>query len=110
MYDIANELEREFRQSAVYNNLKEAMAKINADESVKKEFEAFKELTVKFQQMQMSGQQPSEDELKAVQEAATKAQAIEAIQNLMIAEQQASILIDDLNRMITKPLVELYNN
>lgn len=109
LYDIANELERALRQSEPFLKLKKAMEAIEANEETKKQFEEFKAMTMKFQQMQLSGQQPSEEEIKEAQDIAQKAQEIDAIKELMIAEQGTSILIDDLNRIITKPLFELYN-
>lgn len=108
LYDTANQLERELRQSPEYTALKDAFAAINADEEAKKIFEEFRLLTVKFQQMQMTNQEPTEEDIKQAQESAKVAQENEKVLALMKAEQAMSVLMEDLNRVITQPLAQIY--
>lgn len=108
LYDIANTMERELRQVKEYQTLKAALETVQHDAEAKTEFEAFKAITMKFQEMQMSGQQPSEKDIEEAQKAALKAQENEHILALMKAEQAMSVLMEDLNKIITQPLSELY--
>lgn len=108
LYDTANQLERELRQSAEYVALQEAFAAINADEEAKKVFEEFRALTVKFQHMQMANQEPTEEDIKQAQDTAKVAQENEKVLALMTAEQAMSVLMEDLNRIITEPLAQIY--
>lgn len=109
LYDTANQLEREFRQSEQFVALQNAFKAIEADEVAKKEFEAFKGLTQKFQQFQQTGTQPNEQDLIEAEEISKRAQENALILELIKAEQAVSALIADLNNIITKPLSELYN-
>ncbi|MBS4750820.1 hypothetical protein GMA11_05885 [Granulicatella sp. zg-ZJ] len=109
LYDIANELERALRVSEPVNALREVIQKIEGNAQAKEQFEAFKALTEKFQTMQMTGTQPTEEDLKEAEEVSKKAQDNEYIMELVKAEQTLSVLMEDLNRIITKPLSELYH-
>ncbi|MBF0779907.1 MULTISPECIES: YlbF family regulator [unclassified Granulicatella] len=110
LYDIANNMERELRKSKEYQALKEAFEQVHNNAEAKKEFEAFKAITMKFQEMQMSGKQPSEKDIEEAQQGALKAQENELIVSLMKAEQAMSVLMEDLNKIITQPLADIYNN
>lgn len=108
IYDTANQLERELRQSEQYKKLVDAFNAIEADEVAKKDFADFKALTEKFQNFQMTGTQPTEEDLTEAEEISKRAQQNSLILNLVQAEQATSALISELNDIITKPLSELY--
>ncbi|MBS4761620.1 YlbF family regulator [Carnobacteriaceae bacterium zg-ZUI252] len=109
IYDTANQLEREFRQSEAFVALQNAFAAIENDAVAKKEFEAFKGLTKKFQHFQETGEQPTEQDLIEAEEISKRAQENALILELVKSEQAVSALIGELNNIITKPLSELYN-
>lgn len=108
IYDTANQLEREFRNSEQFIALKNAFAAIEKDAEAKKEFEAFKGLTQKFQQFQANGTQPTEQDLLEAEEISKRAQQNALILDLIKAEQVVSAFISELNNIITKPLSDLY--
>lgn len=109
IYDTANQLERELRASEQFVALQNAFKAIEKDAAAKKEFEAFKGLSQKFQEFQMTGTQPTEQDLLEAEEISKRAQGNALIVELMRAEQAVSALVAELNNIITKPLSELYN-
>jgi cell fate (sporulation/competence/biofilm development) regulator YlbF (YheA/YmcA/DUF963 family) len=72
-------------------------------------FKQFQELQIDLQQKQMQGIEFSEEDAKQAQEMAMKVQETAVIQELMQKEQAFSMIINDLNRIIMKPVQELYD-
>ena len=57
----------------------------------------------------MKGQQPSEDEIKAIQTLAKEISGKQAVQNLMNQERQIDQMLQQLNKTITSPIQDLYS-
>ncbi|WP_335872043.1 YlbF family regulator [Bacillus sp. 2205SS5-2] len=110
LHDHANELEKALRQSDEYAYLMKMYAEVNADETAQKMFETFRDIQMKLQQKQMAGEEISQEEVEHAQKYAALVQQQEKIAKLMEAEQRMSMLINDLNRIIMKPLEELYGS
>lgn len=108
IYDTANQLERDLRELDAFKTLVSSMNKIKEDEATNTLFESFKQLTQDFQTKQMTGQQPTEDEIKEYQEISEKIMTNDAIRQLMDSERQLSQIMEDINRIITLPLQEVY--
>ncbi|WP_027107722.1 YlbF family regulator [Lacticigenium naphthae] len=108
VYDTANQLEKELRETDVYLNLKKAFAKVQADEEANPLFQEFREVQQNLQQKQMSGQEISEPEVQKAQELSGKIGNNEVINDLLEAEKQVGQMIDDVNQVILKPVRELY--
>ena len=66
-------------------------------------------MQVEAQQKQMKGQQPSEDEIKAIQTLAKEISGKQAVQNLMNQERQIDQMLQQLNKTITSPIQDLYS-
>ncbi|RLQ97312.1 YlbF family regulator [Falsibacillus albus] len=108
LYDLSYELQNALRESDEYKNLLALYDTVNKDESASKLFANFRDIQVKLQQKQMSGQEITQEEVEQAQKAAALVQQNEKIAKLMEAEQRMSMLIADLNKIIMKPLEELY--
>ncbi|MDF0479278.1 YlbF family regulator [Vagococcus sp. PNs007] len=108
IYDSANQIEKEIRELPEFLALKEAFEGVKADEATFKLFKEFQTLQMELQQKQMQGQEFSEDDAKLAQELAEKVQESDLINELMTKEQAFSMIINDLNRVIMKPIQELY--
>lgn len=108
LYDYANKLEQALRESDEYNAIKEAYAKVEADENSKKLFDAFRETQMNFQQKQMQGEEISEEDLQKAQEQAQQIEKDSNISELMNAEQKMSQVFQEINQIIVKPLDEIY--
>ncbi|WJV17514.1 YlbF family regulator [Rossellomorea marisflavi] len=110
LYDQANELERALRQSEEFQQLKNMYDEVNSDESASKMFENFRNIQMQLQQKQMSGEEITQEEVEQAQKAAQLVQQHDKISKLMEAEQRMSMVITDLNKVIMKPLEELYGS
>ena len=58
----------------------------------------------------MKGQQPTEDEIKAIQTLAKEISGKQPIQNLMNQERQIDQMLQQLNKTITSPIQDLYSD
>jgi cell fate (sporulation/competence/biofilm development) regulator YlbF (YheA/YmcA/DUF963 family) len=110
LYDQANELESALRQSDEFLDLKKMYDEVNNDESANKMFENFRNIQMTLQQKQMGGEEISQEEVEQAQKTAQLVQQHEKISKLMEAEQRMSMVINDLNKVIMKPLEELYGS
>lgn len=108
LYDVANSLENAIRQSDEYANLKKMYQEVYADETARKMFESFRDIQLNLQQKQMMGQEITQAEVEQAQKTVEVVQQNPKISGLMGAEQRMSIVIADLNKIIMKPLEELY--
>lgn len=108
IYDSANQIERDVRQMDEFIALKEAFDAMKAQEEVFELFKDFQNLQMTLQQKQMQGEEITEEDAKNAQAIAEKVQVESLIQDLMQKEQVFSMIINDLNRIIMKPVQELY--
>ncbi|GGC73742.1 UPF0342 protein YheA [Thalassobacillus devorans] len=108
IYDNAYDLEKAIRNSDEFQGLKEAYEAVMADEAAKKMFDNFRETQINLQQKQMQGQEITEEEVQQAQQVVQLVQQHEVISKLMEKEQQLNTVINDVSRIITKPLEELY--
>src|SRR6476620_162799 len=108
IYDAAYEMEKAIRTSNEYVELKRLSDLVNADPAVKGMFDNFRNLQIKLQQKQMMGQEITPEEVEQAQKTVQLVQQNPTIARLMDAEQRMSIVIADLNKIIMKPLEELY--
>lgn len=108
VYDQANALESALRQSDEFLQMQDLYKKVNEDETSRKLFDEFRELQMTLQQKQMQGEELLEEDIQKAQSSAQEIENDENIKGLMEAEQKMSQLIQDLNRVIMKPIEELY--
>lgn len=108
IYDTANSLEKELRDSEEYITLVAAFNEVKKDEAASKMYHEFQEVQMKLQQKQMSGEQITEDEIADAQKLAQTSGDNGVIKELMESEQRLSTLIEDLNRIIMKPVQDVY--
>ncbi|WP_433748630.1 YlbF family regulator [Falsibacillus pallidus] len=108
LHDLSYELQKALRESDEYKNLVAYYDAVNKDESANQLFTNFRDIQVRLQQKQMSGQEIAQEEVQQAQKAAALVQQNPKIAKLMQAEQQLSMVIADLNKIIMKPLEELY--
>ncbi|MDX5476210.1 MAG: YlbF family regulator, partial [Bacillaceae bacterium] len=73
-------------------------------------FENFRNIQLSLQQKQMSGQEITQEEVEQAQKTVQLVQQNEKIAKLMEAEQRMSMMVGELNKIIMKPLEELYSN
>ncbi|MGG3889566.1 YlbF family regulator [Metabacillus fastidiosus] len=110
LYDIAYDFEKILRQSNEYTNLKRVYTEVNADPVAKQLFNKFNNSQMELEKKQMEGQQILQQEVEAFQKIAAAVQRNKKISELMKADHQVNILILELNKIITKPIQEIYGN
>lgn len=108
LYNMTHDFERVLRRSNEFKSLKNIYREVNADPETKKLFNKFHNLQIELQNKQMTGQKIMQDEIEEVQKIGEVVQKNEIIVRLTEAEQRMNILIMELNKIITKPLQELY--
>ena len=108
LYDTANQLERELRQSEEFSAVKSAFEAVQQSEEAKALFEEFRDMNGKFLQKQMNGEELTEEDTTYANDLYQKASSNEAIQALMKAEQRLNTVMQDINRILTTSLQELY--
>ncbi|WP_059102822.1 YlbF family regulator [Shouchella shacheensis] len=109
-YDKAYELKSALAESPEFKALNDLHQEIEADDIAKKMLENFRKLQLELQQKQMQGEQISEEEAQQAQQQFELVQQHELISKLMEAEQQLSVIITDLNKIITEPLEQIYGD
>jgi cell fate (sporulation/competence/biofilm development) regulator YlbF (YheA/YmcA/DUF963 family) len=110
VYDKAHELKSTLAESEEFKTLKSLHAQIEADEVAKRMLDNFRKLQLELQQKQMQGVQITEEEAQQAQQQFELVQQHELISKLMEAEQRLSVIIGDVNKIITEPLEEIYGN
>ncbi|UOQ43525.1 YlbF family regulator [Halobacillus salinarum] len=110
IYDNAYDLEKAIRDSDEFQNLKQAYEAVMSDEAAKKMFDDFRQTQMTLQQKQMQGEEISEDEVEQARKVVELVQQHPQISKLMEEEQRLNTVINDVSRIITKPLEELYGN
>ncbi|MGD6818037.1 YlbF family regulator [Metabacillus sp. 84] len=108
LYNEANGLEKALRESTEYQELRALYDQVNADEAAKNMFDNFRDIQLKLQQKQMAGEEISQEEVDQAQKSVALVQQNPTIAKLMEAEQRMSMIIAELNKIIMKPLEELY--
>lgn len=108
LHDLANDLEKGLRESEEFTQLKAVYDEVNNDPSAKQLFDSFRDTQLELQQKQMQGQQPTEEEIAKAQQQMQLIQQHDKISKLMELEQRMSVVINDLNKIMMKPLEELY--
>lgn len=108
--DSAKVLEQTIRESAEFIHLKQQYDNVYADEVTKKIFDDFRNMQLNLQTKQMQGEQITQEEVMQAQQQVMAVQQNEKIAALLEAEQQMSNVIQQINKIVMKPLEELYND
>ncbi|EOT40931.1 YlbF family regulator [Enterococcus dispar] len=109
IYDTANQLEREIRESQQFGDLKASFDRLKENQEAHALFQEFQQLQQGLHEKMMSGEEISEEDAKKAQELAERVQKEDLINQLMQKEQAFSAVVNDLNRIIMGPVHELYN-
>ncbi|MCP3026768.1 YlbF family regulator [Halobacillus sp. A5] len=110
IYDQAYDLEKAIRNSDEFNGLKDAYEAVMDDEAAKQMFEDFRQTQINLQQKQMQGEEISEEEVEKARQVVELVQQHPQISKLMEEEQRLNTVINDVSKIITKPLEDLYGN
>ncbi|MHA6260710.1 YlbF family regulator [Sporosarcina sp. CAU 1771] len=110
IYDDLNRLEATFRQTEQFATVEQAIQEVKNDEEALVLFKNFREVQLKLQEKQMQGEQVEEDELEHAQQTAQLAQMNEKIMKMLEAEMQLSGLLEEVNKVLMKPVQSMYES
>ncbi|AMV70031.1 Hypothetical protein ADU73_1641 [Pediococcus damnosus] len=110
IYDTANKMEEELRETTEYKNLVAAYTEMKKDQKTYDLFKDFQEVQVNLQQKQMNGEEMSDDEMSHAREIASQVGDVDVIKSLMDKERALNQLLNDINQIITKPVQDLYHD
>ncbi|GEN82751.1 UPF0342 protein [Sporosarcina luteola] len=108
IYDDLNKLEATLRKTAEFAKVQQAIEDVKADEQASELFKSFRKIQLTLQEKQMQGEEISGEELEYAQKTAQLAQQNEKIMQMLQAEMGLSGLIEEVNRVLMKPVQELY--
>jgi cell fate (sporulation/competence/biofilm development) regulator YlbF (YheA/YmcA/DUF963 family) len=108
VYDVAYDLEKALKNSDDFKALKQGYDEVNNNPESQELFSKFRDIQVGLQQKQMAGQEVTPEEIEEAQNLFAEVQQNQTISKLMAAEQRMSMIINEINKIITKPLEELY--
>ena len=108
IYDTANQLERELRESEQFQDLKASFDRLKENQEAYSLFKEFQGLQHALQKKMMAGQEMTEEEAQQAQELSQKIQQDPIVSELMQKEQAFSLVANDLNRIIMGPVRDLY--
>ncbi|GAJ25198.1 hypothetical protein JCM15457_53 [Liquorilactobacillus sucicola DSM 21376 = JCM 15457] len=109
IYDYANQLEQNLRQTEEYQELKKAYADVKADENSYKEFKKFQEAQMEFQNKQAKGELTDSD-VDKIKSLGEKIEKKKVIMTLMEKERKLAQVMDEINKIMFKPVNELYQD
>ncbi|MBC6975356.1 YlbF/YmcA family competence regulator [Bacillus sp. Xin] len=108
IHDVAYELQNAIAENTDFQALKASYAEVQGDAASKQLFEQFRTMQLELQQKMMQGQEITEEDNQKAQEVVALIQQDPKIVKLMEAEQRLNVVIGDINKIIMKPLEELY--
>jgi len=108
IYDDINKLESSLRQTEEFANVKSAVVAVKEDAEALALFQSFRKIQLSLQEKQMKGEEISGEELEYAQKTAQLAQGNEKIFSMLQAEMALSQLIEEVNRVLIRPVQELY--
>ena len=110
IYDDLNRLEATFRKTNEFSEVQQAVEVVKADEDALALFKNFRKIQLDLQEKQMAGEEVQADELEYAQKTAQLAQSNQKIMAMLEAEMKLSGLIEEVNRVLMKPVQEIYES
>lgn len=108
IYDIAHDLERSIRNHPDYQALQAMKEKISKDATAKSILDKHTAFQKEMQTLMQSGQMPDKSIHKRMEELNKEIQANSLVLEYFTKQQQFSIYIADVEKIIFKPLQELF--
>ncbi|MGC7929253.1 YlbF family regulator [Lysinibacillus sp. VIII_CA] len=110
IYNDINALEATFRKTPEFEALQAAIEVVKSDEEALNVFKNFRKIQIELQKKQLAGEELLEDELVYAQKASQLVQQNEKISAMLEAEMKLSKVIEEVNRILIKPIQGLYED
>ena len=108
IYDLANELSRGLRDLPEYKAVVASKEAIDTDPTAKALFDDYLAFQHELQAVIQSGQMPSAEQQTKIQEFAGKIQGNSVVNEFFAKQQQLSVYIGDLEKIIFDPIEDLF--
>ncbi|GGH14588.1 YlbF family regulator [Paenibacillus segetis] len=110
IYDKAHELAQSLKESPEVSEINAAMKIIDADPESRRMLDDFRNRQNEVQQRMMTGEMPSPEEMEKMEKLFEVLSQNLSIRRLFEAERRLSVIIQDVNKIITDSLVHLYGS
>lgn len=108
IYDKAHELAKALKETPEFIELKQAKQAIEADPDAKRMLQDFRTQQVELQEKMMAGEMPPQEEMEKAEKLFQILNMNPIINSMFDAERRLSVIMQDINRIITEPLEEIY--
>ncbi|MNJ47136.1 YlbF family regulator [Paenibacillus fonticola] len=110
IYDKAHDLAKALRESQEVSDITAAMKLVDADPESKRMLDDFRQQQNDVQQRMMNGDMPSPEEMEKMEKLFEVLSLNLNIRRLFDAERRLSVIIQDVNKIITDSLQHLYGS
>lgn len=110
LYELAYHFENALRNSDEYRGFVRQYSAIEADPASKQLLFKLNNMQMNLEQRQINGQEIRQQDVEELQKITSIAQQNNKIVQLMEADQQVNKLMMELNKIMTKPLEEIYSS
>ncbi|CCI85818.1 hypothetical protein FC52_GL000018 [Lactobacillus pasteurii DSM 23907 = CRBIP 24.76] len=110
IYDTANQLAKDLKETQEYLDLAKAVKAIEEDPTSKDLFKRMDEVQAKLMRAQQMGQEITDQDAEEYGKLAHEAQSNANITNLFEAEQKVHGMLDEIQRIYSAQLNDLYEN
>ena len=107
VYDTANKLAYEIKQSEEYKNYKELKKKVNEDANLKEKLDNFEKLRYEIQIASIQGIEPDKEKASNMQNAYVELIQNETMKKYFDAELKFNIILTDINKIIGEAVQDL---
>ena len=107
IYDLANELNRSFRELSEYKAVLESKASIDTDGEAKALFKDYVDFQGKIQQMMQTGQMPTPELQEEMKNFSEKIQQNSLLTDFFNKQHQLPIYLSDIERIVFEPVQDL---
>ncbi len=107
VYDTANKLATEIKQSPEYNEYKKMKEQVNANPEIKSKIEQFEKLRYEIQVLAMQGTKADEVKTQEMQKVYMELVQSDIGKNYFNSELRFNVLLGDVNKIIGEAVEEL---
>ena len=107
IYDTANKLASEIKQSDEYKAYKNAKQQIESNAEIKSKINEFDKLRVDMQKAMLKGESTSNELSVKVQNLYTELYQNEIAKNYLESEMRFSVMVTDINKIISEAIKEV---
>ncbi|WP_339290067.1 YlbF family regulator [Paenibacillus sp. FSL E2-0201] len=108
IHDKAHELAKAIKESTEVADITNAMKLVETDPEAKAMLDNFRNGQMELQQRMMSGDMPPQEEMEKMEKLFEVLNLNLGIRRLFDAERRLSVVIEDVNKIITESLSQLY--